>query len=470
MASYHSSFSYNDKNSAKNYGLIITSFEPDNGFVDSFLAMDNVSDDYYDGTKKYNYGAKYNTQASIQITLIKRDGSDMTLNEFRAYSRWLTGAHVDSWLDMYVGDMFVYSFLGKFTNLEQYKLDGRTVGIRMTFSSVSPWAYSAPREFYETIKQTLTVNNGVLINDPVEKLSVTSDGVLYYDGDDDACFLIDDSGVVYIDNNITRQENNQTDDIYNYIYLDITFENESCDGLKIINQTLDETTEIKNLAAGDVIRLSAKQFITSQIDPKRVFGEDFNFVWPRLAPGQNDFYITGQGNGVVKFTYRYPMKVGDNTMDISVYGGGTACGDCDAIPSYNTVRWEDIIGTPTTLGGYGIEDDINAKLENVDVEWGNIANTPTTIAGYGITDVYTKDETANKLANISVKWENVKDTPTTVEGYKISNAYTKSDVYTKAEVDDKIDDIEISGGTGGGGSTKIDEEELNSMLNDILGT
>jgi hypothetical protein len=443
MASYHSSFSYNDKNSAKNYGLIITSFEPDNGFVDSFLAMDNVSDDYYDGTKKYNYGSKYNTQASIQITLIKRDGTDMTLNEFRAYAKWLTGAHVDSWLDMYAGNTFVYSFLGKFINLEQYKLDGRTVGIRLTFSSVSPWAYSAPQTFDKTIKQSLSVDNdGALINDPIDELIVAADGALCYIGGENEEFRIDNSGTIYIENNITESVDNQTDDLYNYIYLDITFENESCDGLEIINQTLDETTEIKNLKAGGVIYLSAKQFITEytidQLTNKlansnRIFGDDFNFVWPRLAPGQNDFYITGKGNGVVKFTYRYPMKVGDNTMDISVYGGGTACGDCDSIPSYNTVRWEDIIGAPTTLEEYGIADEIDAKIENLDIEWSDIDNTPTTI-----------------------------------EGYKISNAYTKADVYTKTEIDDKIDDIEISG--GGGGTTNIDEEELNSMLNDILGT
>ena len=161
MASYHSKFIYNGKDSAKNYGLIITSFEPDNGFTDSFLAMENISDDYYNGTKRFDYGAKYSKQAEIQITLIKRDGTDMTVNEFRAYSRWLNGEQVNSWLDMYAGEEFVYSFLGKFTNLEQYKLDGRTVGIRLTFSSVSPWAYSAPKEFDRTIKQSLSVDNGV---------------------------------------------------------------------------------------------------------------------------------------------------------------------------------------------------------------------------------------------------------------------------------------------------------------------
>ena len=442
MASYHSKFIYNNKDSAKNYGLIITSFEPDNGFADSFLAMDNVSDDYYDGTKKYNYGSKYTTQASIQITLIKRDGTDMTVNEFRAYSRWLTGAQVDSWLDMYAGETFVYSFLGKFTNLEQYKLDGRTVGIRITFSSVSPWAYSAPQVFDRSIEQALLLENGVLRKEPVEEMSIDSAGVLCNSRTPGpgACFCIDDNGVLYVENNIVALIDNETDDLYNYIYLDIEFDNESCDGLSITNRTLGETTEIKNLNPGHIITLSAKQFIAEYsrdeltnelVNNNRIFGDSFNFVWPRLAPGENDLYIVGQGNGTVKFTYRYPMKVGDNTMDISVYGGGTSCEDCDTIPSYNTVKWGDIVGVPTTLGGYGITDaytagEIDDKIENVEVEWQDVTNTPATIDGYGITDTY-----------------------------------------TKTEIDDKIDNIEVSG--GGGGSTKIDEEELNSMLNDILG-
>ena len=111
MGSYHSSFAYNGKNSAQNYGLIITAFEPDNGFTDSFLSMDNISDDYFDGTKRFDYGSRFNTSAEIQITVIKRDGSDMTLNEFRSCAKWLTGARVDSWLDMYVGGEIAYSFL-----------------------------------------------------------------------------------------------------------------------------------------------------------------------------------------------------------------------------------------------------------------------------------------------------------------------------------------------------------------------
>lgn len=501
MASYHSSFNYNDKNSFKDYGLIIAAFEPDDGFTDAFLGMENISDDYYDRTKRFDYGSRYTRQAEIQITLIKRDGSDMTVNEFRSYTKWLTGALVNSWLDMYntnqvistlsytgdgITNEFVmaypysveivavdgvkvstytrnhnsatlifteapsdgsiieifetppaYSFLGKILNLEQYKLDGRTVGIRLTFSSVSPWAYSAPQVFDRSIKQSLLVEDGILQKDPWDEMSIDDNGILYNGKipDQDAYFSIDENGVLFIENNLTADVINETDDLYNYIYLDIEFDNTSCNGLKITNKTLDETTEIHHLTPSNIITLSAKQFIAEysidqltgkRVNQNRIFGQDFNFVWPRLAPGENKLYIQGEGDGVVKFTYRYPMKVGDCAMDITTYGGGTACGDCDTIPSYNTVRWEDIIGTPTTLDEYGIADEVNEKIENIDVEWSDIENTPTTIAGYKI-----------------------------------------SDAYTTTEIDEKIDNIEAS---GGGGSTNVDEDELNQMLNDILGT
>jgi len=52
MASYHTSFNYLGENSAK-LGYIIAAFEPDNGFKDTFLGMDQISEDYYDGTKKF---------------------------------------------------------------------------------------------------------------------------------------------------------------------------------------------------------------------------------------------------------------------------------------------------------------------------------------------------------------------------------------------------------------------------------
>lgn len=328
MSSYHTSFSYKNKNSLDE-GLIIVAFEPDEGFTDSFLSMDNIADDYYDGTKRFDYGSKYNSSAEIAITVIKKDGSEMKLNEFRSYAKWLTGARINSWLDMYIGNDIVYSFLGKFLNLEQYKLDSRTIGLRLTFSSVSPWAYSSEQHFDYTVEQVLFVDNNGVLNKKTEDsllLSVDENGYLYNNSTyKNNYFSITDTGVAYIDNSIVIQTDNQTDDLYAYINLDINYINGTGSYVSIKNITLDEETIITGMSDHEEITLSAKQFIVSSI-PGKIFGDDFNFVWPRLAPGVNKFVVDGSAEGQIYFTYRYPMKVGDCVIDTDIVCNGLDCG------------------------------------------------------------------------------------------------------------------------------------------------
>lgn len=397
MASYHTSFTYNNENSLDKHNLMIVAFEPDDGFKDSFLSMDNVSDDYYDGTKKINYGSKYNANAEVQISVIKKDCTDMTLKEFRSYARWLTGARIDSWLDMYVGNASVpesqltgdgtsnafsvsqqysnisvtidgnmtnkykyvkssssgllvfdeapydgaiivikespiYSFLGKVTNLEQYKYDSRTTGIRITFSSVSPWAFSAPQSFVCEIGQALSIEDvegeTVLVNNR-EPMDIYN-GVLCPSLSAQSYFDVLDNGVAYIDTSYNDIIDNESDDLYTYIYLDIDYLNDSSNEVSIENKTLGEKTIIKGIDPKEIISISSKQFIVSYSldtttgervrNTNKIFGSNFNFVWPRLAPGENDFSIYGSGTGEAKFTYRYPMKIGDCTIDIDAYG------------------------------------------------------------------------------------------------------------------------------------------------------
>lgn len=410
MASYHASFNYLGKNSAEE-GYILVAFEPDNGFKDTFLDMDQISEDYYDGTKKFLYGTRYNSTAAINITIVKMDGTDWSVNDNRKALRWLTGSRTASWLDLCkykddeLGWISSYSFLGTVKSPQQYKLDGRVVGMSFEFASINPWAYSSEQVFDRSIEQALVVDSeGVLT---AKEISVSEDGVLCNSSTPGvgACFCVDDKGILYVENIIVALIDNQTDDLYSYIYLDIEFLNDTCKYLEIRNETLGEITRVENLDIKEKINITGKQFIVAYTknqltdeweNTERIFGEDFNFVWPRLAPGTNHFVIEGNGNGNAKFAYRYPMKVGDCAMDISTYGSDAICDCSNGIPSYDTVRWQDITGTPTS------------------------------IAGYGITDAYTENEIDEKLAN-----------------------------------------IEISGG-GAGSSIIIDENKLNEMLEDIL--
>lgn len=470
MSSYHTSFTYKEKNSFDE-GYIIVAFEPDDNFKDTYLTMDNVSDEYYDGTKRFDYGSKYSSQAEVKITIIKKDGADMSVKDFRSCAKWLTGARTNSWLDMYVGDTIIYSFLGKFLNLEQYKMDARTIGVRLTFSSLSPWAYSQPQVFECDIGQDLYVNSkGVLTKNKLEteeditpflvdndgmlylksdvdtdglfdtlelgiascdvsrslsldldgtliktktdivlsgtQFGVNSDGVLFPNHvDENSYFDIVAIGIAGIDTSYKTIINNESDDLYTYINLDIDFEAYGkCDNLSIYNTTLNEEAIIKNISNGENVLISSNQFIISDHPNHKVFGDDFNFVWPRLQPGENKLIIGGGGTGIARFTYRYPMKIGDCAMDIDINGNSIICGDCPNGGSNNS--GEAFTGT---------------------IAWKNITDTPTTIEGYGITDVY-----------------------------------------TMIEVDNKIDNIEIGDGVPTGGMT-INEQELNTMLDEVLG-
>ena len=373
MASYHSSFTYNGLNSAKDMGLIIAAFasDTDNGLTDTFLSMDISSDDYYDGTKRYTYNSRYNTQATVTITVVKNNGKDFSLQQVRSCLKWLTGAKTDSWLDMYNGDEIKYYFLGRVTNVQNYKLDARIVGLTITFTSVSPWAYSAPQVFDCSIYQLIDITeDGALLKggDDAVPLGTDSEGVLsvsYLDNNN--YFNITDEGVVYIDNSYKTVIDNKSDDLYTYIYLDIDYINESSSFVSIRNITLGEETKVTSIRTNESISISAKQFIISDV-PNKIFGDTFNFVWPRLQPGLNDFIVEGDGRGSAKFTYRYPMKVGDCAMDITIEGG-MDCSGCDEIFPYDTVPWEKITGTPTSIGGYGINNaytkvEVDQKIED----------------------------------------------------------------------------------------------------------
>lgn len=321
MASYHSKFKYLDKFSTDE-GLIIASFEPDSGFVDTYLGMDQVIADSYDGTKKFFYGSRYNSTATISITVIKADGTSFSVAENRRLLKWLTGNRRATWLDLYEGDNFLYSFYGNITSVQQQKLDARIIGIQIVFTSIHPWAWSAPIPFdCEIGQKNLEMDEyGVIYKGgDNQNLGVDSEGVAFNDSSNPAfAFSIDEDGVIYNDIGVTLITENGTDELYSYVNLDMFYTNEisvdEASTLTIENLTLNEKSEITEINTGEEIIISAGQFIVSN-KPNKVFGDTFNFVWPRLAPGENTIVINGSGKASVAFTYRYPIKVGDCAMD-----------------------------------------------------------------------------------------------------------------------------------------------------------
>lgn len=331
MASYHTSFTFLNKNSVDE-GLMIASFEPDSGFVDTFLGMDQVVSDSYNGVKKFFYGNKYNTTATISITVVKVDGTDFSVADNRRILKWLSGNKQASWIDLYEGNRFAYSFYGSVTAIQQQKLDARVVGIQFDFSSIYPWAYSAPKSFYCYVGHGMLDldDNGVLIRDDnVNYLGCDDDGVVYnHYSDPLAAFEETDAGVVYSDPSVKLHINNQSDDLYTYTNLNLVYRNENGTGISIKNTTLGEETLITEISPNEVITLSAGQFIVSDI-PNKIFGDTFNFVWPRMCPGKNEIIVStiaGEGKGNFDFSYRYPIKIGDCAVDVdNLIGSPTIC-------------------------------------------------------------------------------------------------------------------------------------------------
>lgn len=371
MSSYHSKFIYLNRDSSEDLKLLVTHFSVDQGETDSYLSQEQIYADAYNGKKRILYGTKWNAVATIKITVIKQNRSDFSVTECRNIYKWLTGNPSANWLDLYAGNKLQYSFLCTCQDVKPEKLDARTIGLNIYFESISPWAYSPQQTLQCSFEQKISVDgNGVLSHvDGAALLGVTPNGYLYNCTDAGVgLFEVTDDEIAYVDNSVTLQIDNLSDDLYTYITLDTTLLNKDSDYISIKNTTLDEETVITGMSINEKITLSANQFIVSDIQGK-TFGNSFNFVWPRLAPGVNNIVIRGTGSGSLEFTYRYPIKIGDCAIDVYLPNHAGGCAD-------NT--------------DYGI------------ISWIDITETPTTVAGYGITDVYTETEIDDKLNNINI--------------------------------------------------------------------
>ena len=264
MSVYQRKFGYQNRFNT-DFGLQVVSFNPDNGEMDTYLSVESVFTDKFDGTKRFDYGAKYNETATLYITMVKNNYTDFSRAELREILGWLTGLRKVSWLDLYNDDdgTLSYSFLGRVSNVKLQKMDARVIGIQLEFTSISPWAYS-----------------------PIQKTELTLDG-----------------------NGTLVSLCNCSDEYPSYIYPNITFVNKSANGsFKILNRTTGEETTIDSLAANEKVTFDTNKIIYSDNQTK-IFCEDFNFVWPRLAYGYNHLYITGTGHLVIE--YRNVIKIAD---------------------------------------------------------------------------------------------------------------------------------------------------------------
>ena len=456
MSSYHSSFSYLGKNSASGFNWIISHFDADNGESETGFATESIYTASPDGTSRNLYGTKYSGPEPVRITVIKPDGADWTVADNRLALKWLTGAKSDSWLDLYIGDEVKYRMLGHVQNVLQYKMDARIVGLVIVFESASPFAFSSLQTVSHSISNKST-------------------------------FSID----------------NPSDDNYTFVKMKTTYKNTSGNAVTIANTTTGETTIINNLVANETVTLNNNQSITSD-KPSRILGNDFNFCFPRLAPGVNNFTVTGTGD--ITFEYVYFIKIGDMATEINAVSD-PICDDFGNI-QIDMLDWSRISNTPTTASGYGLTDvytvsavynknEINEKIDEITDKVDSTASLISTVSSELSDDYYDKTEIDNIVsgltynpstgAGLKVIWSQIEDKPTTLSEYRIktevqelideskkqmlaNDIYTKNEVdtmlenfvsdevYTKSEVDALIAAVQID----------IDEVALNAMLAEVL--
>lgn len=270
---YQKKFMLNN-HSNTDFGLIVCAISPDDGETDSYLTMESIYTESFDGSRRHDYGAKYTGTAVLYITMLKNNYADMSKKELREYLDWLTGLRKVSWLDLYNDDSgeISFSFLGRVTDVKLQKLDARVVGIKVEFTSVSPWAYSGINYNDMSINGTTTYS---ILN------------------------ASDESGI--------------------YVYPNVTFVNKSANGtLNIVNHSTGEETILRNLGMNEAVTMDSNKTIYSD-KPVRIFGDDFNFNWLRFAQGYNHIEITGVGH--ITIEHRNIMKVADafdDNLDMNI--------------------------------------------------------------------------------------------------------------------------------------------------------
>ena len=247
--------------------LIVSTFNPDSGETDTYLTMEPVYSESYDGAMRTDYGAKYTDVAKPSVTFIDIDGEDIQPYKVRSVLRWLTGSRQNAWMNVYnVDGDIVCSYLGRFTDVKLQKMDARVIGVVAYFTATTPWAYSDV--------QTVTMQLNGATN-----------------------FSID----------------NESDELYSLIYPRIIYKNTQNDAsLSIKNNTVGEETVFKKLQQGEIITID-NNFVAYSDNTSRIFNDDFNFVFPALSAGLNDF--KAEGIGELTISFRYPMKVSDGLLN-----------------------------------------------------------------------------------------------------------------------------------------------------------
>ena len=252
--------------------IMCVAMDSDNGETPTFLNREAVFSESHDGRYKRIHSFKYTETFAPKFTFFKKDFSNFEMDEVRVVLKWLTSKDTTALLEAYYDDSNVVTWasIGGFVEPQLHKIaNNRTIAITAAWDSVSPFAMS---DLYTVTKTITATDNKIIIN-----------------------IDTDDSKPVYP--RITIQEKSQ--------------------GVKFINKHTDffnqstayESTTITNNTSGEKIVVDGANKIISSSHTRRIFGDDFNWVWLELYDGKNE--ITIDGNCDVMLEWREVRKVGE---------------------------------------------------------------------------------------------------------------------------------------------------------------
>ena len=252
--------------------ITCVAFDGDSGDVETHLAREGISSESYDGRYKRIHNFKYTDTFKCTLTLTKSNFGDFTQEEIRATLKWLTQKDTTALLEIFYDDSNVVSWasIGGFVNCSLRKLaNNRTVAIVAEWDSMHPFCLS---DLY-TVTKTITATDN--------KITIDID--------------TDDNKPVYP--KVTIQANNAS----------IEFTNKHTDLFNVSKSY--SSLELTHNTSGERIVVDGANKIISSSSTRRIFGDDFNWVWLELYDGKNE--ITVQGNCTVTLEYRTVVKCGE---------------------------------------------------------------------------------------------------------------------------------------------------------------
>lgn len=267
MAINADKFSYNDKYSDTDFGLIICSIGSTLDDTTSGGSKMEINNYYSPISKSWKrVGYKYSEPLEFEFDVVKNTCNGTPENfseeEIEQIERWLMRTDGDKSLILFKEGYEHTLFYGTFTSVDIKSVGGKDIGLALKFQSNAPFGYGAKKTYSTSLD-----NHSVTIEDTSSEIG-------------EVC-------------------------------VDLEIDCNSDTNIIITNSFNNETIEINNCVAGEVITIDGKtKIIKSSVDHN--IYDDFNFSY--LHIGNNDTsnqnVIEVQGDAYIHIMHQPIRKVG----------------------------------------------------------------------------------------------------------------------------------------------------------------